>query len=68
LAPDGHASRTWRHSPGAARYIGEQARQDAIELGWDGLVLRIEDLYAATMAAANATPLPRVWAQPRRVR
>jgi glycosyltransferase involved in cell wall biosynthesis len=47
--------------------IGERARRDALELGWDGLVLRMEDLYAATMATANATPLPRVWAQARRV-
>lgn len=50
------------------RRMGEQAREDAMALGWDGLVLRIEDLYAATMATANATPLPRVWAQARRVR
>ena len=53
---------------GMRRRMGEQAREDAMELGWDGLVLRIEDLYAATMATANATPLPRVWAQARRVR
>ena len=53
---------------GMRRRIGEQARGDALERGWDGLVLRIEDLYAATIATANATPLPRVWAQARRVR
>ncbi|MBC7704967.1 MAG: glycosyltransferase [Rhodoferax sp.] len=50
------------------RRMGEQAREDVMELGWDGLVPRIEDLYAATIATANATPLPRVWAQARRVR
>ena len=52
---------------GLRQRLGTQAREKALELGWDSIVLRIEDLYAATMAKANATSLPRVWAQVRRI-
>lgn len=53
------------HDTEMRRRLGAQAREKAHQHGWEGIVLRIEDLYAATMATANATPRRRVWAQAR---
>ena len=55
------------HDTEMRQRLGAQAREKAHQHGWDGIVLRIEDLYAATMATANATPQRRVWAQARSV-
>ena len=55
------------HDPELRRRLGAQARDKALELDWDSILARIEDLYASTIAKANASALPRVWAQARRI-
>lgn len=49
-------------NPGLRQRLGREARQKALQLGWDNIVQRIEDLYAASIAKAHASTLPRVWA------
>lgn len=45
--------------------LGTQARKKALEMGWDSIVLRIEDIYRASMVNAHAKSLPRVWTKAR---
>ncbi len=48
-------------NPELRRWLGAQARETALPLGWDSIVQGVEDQYIAAMAKTRAASLPRVW-------
>ena len=72
LAPKGDSSvfaqlaKDAADDPAMAQWLGQHARQKALELGWENILLKIEDVYAATIAQVNSPLLPRVWTQVQR--
>ncbi len=48
-------------NPELRRWLGTQARETALPLGWDSIVQGIEEQYVAAMARTHAASLPRVW-------
>ena len=52
-------------NPELRRWLGAQARETALPLGWDSIVQGVEDQYVAAMAKTHAASLPRVWMQAR---
>ncbi len=56
-------ARDFAANPGAARGLGEAARQCALELGWENILLKIEAVYAEILARVEEPVRPRVWTQ-----
>lgn len=46
---------------GLRLHLGAQARHKALELRWDSILQRIEEVYAATVVKASTASLPQVW-------
>lgn len=48
-------------NPELGHEAGRMARHRALELGWDNILLKVEEIYATTLAQSRS-PMPTVWA------